>query len=152
MTLPGAVLQLRRRADKSGGVESLIDNPNGSFHIPGDPVPKSWPLASVEFVGAPPNKTSVSMDYVANGVHEGWITGTGRKEVHRPGGRVGFEWSTTHTFTHYSTLTVCGVKYKVTHQPDKYASDGDDNTLVTNENYAEGRTRVDWFYEIELAA
>ena len=58
----------------------------------------------------------------------------------------------THTFRHYEAMTVCGTRYKVTHQPDKYADPGDDDTPVTDEVYGSGQTRVDHFYGLKREA
>jgi len=72
-----------------------------------------------------------------------------------------------HVFSHYTYLTFHMVdgdyRYKVVHQPDKYADysvathpdqveafEGDDTTPVTDEVYDAGATRVDWFYGLEL--
>jgi hypothetical protein len=42
------------------------------------------------------------------------------------------------------------VRYEVTHQPDKYADPGDDETPVTEKVYKAGKTRVDHFYGLKL--
>jgi hypothetical protein len=85
-------------------------------------------------------------------------------------------------FHHYSALVLhlvdddgagYDLRYRVTHQPDKYADNStpgeatddrpqadriasgnthDDDTPVTDELYAAGQTRVDHFYDLELEA
>jgi hypothetical protein len=148
--------RFRKRADKSGGQAALYAD------LPGAPA-GTWPSAGMEIVGDPPAKVRIPTSTVSKGLNEGWITGTLDKVVHRPGGPQSDLWAVTHTFKHYSTLTVCGTRYRVTYQPDKYADysqatdaeaveafEGDDKTEVTTDIYDAGATRVDWFYDLEL--
>lgn len=134
-------LTLRKRADKSGGQASLWADE------PGAP-PGTWPSAGVVIVGDPPAETTLSTRLVAAGIAEGWVTAPGERVVHRPGGPPANRWAVTHTFVQYDELTVAGVRYRVAHQPDKYAADGDDDTPVTDEVYEAGGTRVDSFYRL----
>jgi hypothetical protein len=134
-------LTLRKRADKSGGERALWADE------PGAP-PGTWPSAGVEIVGDPPAETTLSTRLVAKGIAEGWITASGERVVHRPGGPAANRWAVTHTFMQYDELTVCGVGYRVAHNPDKYTADGDDDTPVTDEAYEAGGTRVDSFYHL----
>lgn len=153
-------LSIRLLADKSGGDEARYAD------LPGAP-PGTWPRAGVTVVGDPPPATRVPTSWVQRGKREGWIEVENERPVHRPGGPVGDEWSITHTFLHADVIvlkTVDGdLRYRVTHQPDKYADygqatypdqvgafDGDDDTPVTDEVYAAGATRVDWFYDLAL--
>lgn len=150
--------RFRKRADKSGGLASYYED------TPESPA-ETWPSAGMEIVGEPPQEVRIPTGVVAKGLNEGWITGELDKVVHRPGGPASNLWAVTHTFSHYDTLTICGVKYKVTHQPDKYADysqatdpaaveafTGDDYTQVTTDIYDAGATRIDWFYDLELVS
>lgn len=133
-------LKLRRLADRSDPASLLAD-------LPGAPS-GTWPLAGVELLDAP-HHTEVPVGTVDRGRAEGWITVEGEQVVHRPGGPASDLWRVTHTFRHYDTVTICGVRYRVTHQPDKYADPGDDDTPVTEDVYQAGDTRVDHFYGME---
>jgi hypothetical protein len=148
--------RFRKRADKSGGMAALYAD------LPGAPS-GTWPSVGMEIMGDPPAEVRIPTSVVSKGLNEGWITGTLDKVVHRPGGPATNQWGVTHTFQHYSTLTICGTRYKVTHQPDKYADysqvtdaeaveafESDDTTKVTSDIYDAGATRVDWFYDLEL--
>jgi hypothetical protein len=42
------------------------------------------------------------------------------------------------------------VRYRVTHQPDKYVDGGKDTDKVTTEHYEAGNTRVDHFFDLKL--
>lgn len=136
-------LKLRRLADRSDLASLDAD-------LPGAP-PGTWPLAGVELLDAPEH-AKVPVHVVDRGRDEGWITVEGEEVVHRPGGPPSNLWRVTHTFRHYEAMTVCGVRYVVTHQPDKYADPGDDSTPVTDEVYASGQTRVDHFYGLKREA
>lgn len=136
-------LKLRRLADRSDPASLDTD-------LPGAP-PGTWPLAGVELLDAP-ELTEVPVRVVDRGRAEGWITVEGEQVVHRPGGPASDRWRLTHTFRHYDTVTICGVRYRVTHQPDKYADPGEDETPVTDVVYEGGWTRVDHFYGLSLEA
>lgn len=151
-----AGFRFRKRADKSGGLASLYAD------LPEAPV-GTWPSAGMEFVGEPPTVATIPVGVVAKGLNEGWIVGELEEVVHRPGGPPNNLWAVTHTFSHYNTLTICGVKYRVTHQPDKYADYdaathpdgvepfvGGDAVTVDSSIYDAGATRIDWFYDLEL--
>jgi len=131
-------LIVRKLADKSQG------------HGPGEP----WPFAGIAVQGDPPEECVLSTTFVSRGRAEGWITVENARPVHRPGGPPAAPWRITHTFEHMDAIvisTVDGdVRYRVVHQPDKYADPGDDITPVTDAVYAAGETRVDWFYGLEL--
>lgn len=108
----------------------------------------------------------VPTNVIATGIAEGWITGEGETVVHRPGGPPEDLWREAHHFRHFDvlvfhTLDEGDVRYRVTHQPDKYADHAqatypeavkkfkaDDTTKVTDEIYAAGATRVDHFYDL----
>lgn len=171
-------LSVRKLADKSVGTRVSRFDPETGERILVNPetnAAEPWPLAGVEIVDEAPRYTRVPVSWVAKGRAEGWITLEGEEVVHRPGGPVENLWGTTHTFVHADALvihTVDGdVRYEVVHQPDKYADDstvendgkksenglveGTPNTLspdtkVTDEHYANGDTRIDWFYGLEL--
>lgn len=136
-------LKLRRLADRSDSTSLDAD-------LPGAP-PGTWPLAGVELLDAP-EYAKVPVHVVDRGRDEGWITVEGEQVVHRPGGPPSNRWKVTHTFRHYEAVTICGVRYAVTHQPDKYADPGDDDTPVTDDVYGAGQTRVDHFYGLRLEA
>lgn len=165
-------LVVRKLADTSEGTrverfdqitgERVLVNPETNAVEP-------WPLAGVRIeTEEPPARTQVPTSWVAKGVAEGWVLLEGEKVVHRPGGTPDNKWAPTHTFTHADAIildTVDGqVRYKVTHQPDKYADDSEatgekrlpgenslsNDTPVTDDLYEAGQTRVDWFYELEL--
>jgi len=154
------VLRLRKLADRSTGRrETRWDPETGERYLydpdtPGfDPEP--WPLAGIQFEGEPPTEVNVSTRWVASAIAEGWLEGVNPQPVVRPAGARQHVWNSTqtgrpHVFVHYDALvfkTVDGdVRYAVVHQPDKYVADGTDGDLVTPEVYAEGNTRVDWFY------
>lgn len=153
-------LQLRKLADKSDGEErvSRFDTNTGHKYLV-DPVtgqPKPWPFAGLEFIGDPPELTKVTTKYVTRGQAEGWIEMINPRMVHRPGGPPEEPWRVTHTLMQADEIvfkTVKGdVHYEVTRQPDKYADaeKADDQTLVTDEVYAAGNTKVDWFFELRL--
>lgn len=139
-------LLLRKLADRSNPAALAAD-------LPGAP-PGTWPTAGVELLDAP-DLTRISTKLVSAGITEGWITSEGDRAVMRPGGppndrhRVDLDKGIPHVFTHRDTLTICGVRYRVTHQPDKYADPGEDDTPVTDEVYEAGETRVDHFYGLE---
>jgi hypothetical protein len=161
--MPG--LLLRRYADKSNPDAQFQDLPNAPFGF--WPVDLTKGVAGVEHIGEPTPYAEVATSVVARGIAEGWITGTGEVVVHRPGGPPDDPWRVTHTFRHFDTLTIAGVEYTVTHQPDKYADYdhatypddvepfmGTDDTPVgepTDDIYSAGATRVDWFYGITLS-
>lgn len=119
--------------------------------------PEPWPLLGVEFVDGAPDEVEVPTSWVAKGIAEGWIEGVNGWGVVRPAGATQDVWNATqtgrpHVFVHYDALvfkTPIGeddVRYEIVHQPDKYVTDGSDEDTVTPELYADGRTRVDWFY------
>lgn len=117
--------------------------------------PEPWPLAGLVFDhDEPPKRTVVSTSFVNAGKQEGWLEVVNEQAVHRPGGPPENLWQKTHTFLHADAIvfkTVDGeVRYRVTHQPDKYVEGGPDSAKVTNEKYAAGETRVDHFYELAL--
>lgn len=131
-------MTIRKLADRTGERE------------PGAP----WPLAGISVVGDVPTECQVPTSWVENGAAEGWLTLEGERTVRRPGGPIDDRWRVVHKFTHLDRITLHTVdgdlSYRVTHQPDKYAAEGDDETPVTGELYAAGATRVDWFYVLEL--
>jgi hypothetical protein len=115
---------------------------------------ESWPMLGIRVEGEAPTEARIPTSTVERAAGEGWMTLEGERIVRRPAGPAGDRWRSTHTFTHLNALTIHTVdgdlRYKVTHQPDKYAAEGDDRTPVTGELYTAGATRVDWFYELEL--
>lgn len=156
------VLHVRKLADRSEGErvvrfdpvtgERKLVNPDtpGDDHEP-------WPLAGVEIVGEVPERTTVSTRWLDTAVDEGWARREGERLVRRPAGPPTRRWAVDpHTFVHADEVvlsTVDGeVRYRVTHQPDKYVADGDDDTPMTPEHYAAGNSRVDHFYGLERVA
>lgn len=154
---PPQGLRIRKRADKSGGTERPMS-------VTGEILP--WPLAGIEIVGDPPDLamfptgTTLESSFVRRGQAEGWLELEGLKVVYRPAGPPGqpelggLPDRLPHEFHHADAIvihTVDGdVRYRVTHQPDKYAEHGDDDTEVSPDMYDSGATRVDWFYVGEL--
>lgn len=143
------------RYDPETGAKKLV-NPDtpGDEHEP-------WPLLGLRIEGDAPTRTRVSTRLVTRGIAESWLEGVNGQPVVRPAGPRQDVWNSTqtqtpHVFTHYDEIifrTVDGdVRYRVTHQPDKYLADGADDDPVTPEDYAAGRTRVDWFYDLELVS
>lgn len=132
-------LRLRKLADRTGEPDK-----NGT-----------WPLAGVVIEGQPPKACRVSQSFVMQAKAEGWVEVEGEEIVHRPGGPANNEWAVTHTFVHASVIvfktTDGDIRYRVSHQPDKYVEGGSDRDEVTPEIYAAGATRVDWFFDLELA-
>lgn len=162
----GNVLVIRKLADKSSGERVVKYDPDTGVKklinpaTPGD-AHEPWPLAGVQIVDAP-DRCSVPTGWVNKGMAEGWLELEGPKVVSRPAGPAHDPHSGTHQFIHAEALvihTVDGdVRYRVVHQPDKYATSpdpntpADDDTPVTPEGYAAGETRVDWFYGLQREA
>lgn len=166
------ILRIRKLADKSNGERVIRYDPvTGDKKLVNPATPgeehEPWPLAGIDFVDEngqptdPPQETSISTSKVSEGISEGWLTREGERPVVRPAGRTQGEWNSTHsgaphTFLHADTLVfhaaVGDVRYRVTHQPDKYVDTdwADDETPVSPELYAAGNTRVDHFYGLEL--
>lgn len=162
------VLRIRRLADKSE--EAVREHPMDH--------PDKWPLAGIEIVDflgkptTPPDVCRVSTALVDKGRAEGWIELVGENVVHRPGGPPDDLYRVTHTFKQADKIvfkTMSGeARYDVTHQPDKYVDTNEygpldreptpkptakaDAVEVTDEHYAAGHTRVDWFYDLKLEA
>lgn len=152
------MLRVRKLADTSDGStrvtgvhpvtgeKTLIDPATGAV--------TSWPLAGVRIVGDTPRSGRLPTRFVNRAKAEGWITLVDPRPVHRPGGPPDDEWRVTHTFIHADAVVVHAedgdVTYRVTHQPDKYVDGDDPDEPVTDEIYAAGGTRVDWFYGVEL--
>lgn len=115
-----------------------------------------WPLAGVAIVGDAPARCHIPTHFAAGAAAEGWLTLEGEQLVHRPGGPPEEPWRTTHTFVHGEALVIHttdgDVRYRVVQQPDKYVDSDDPKEKVTDEKYAAGETRVDWFYDCELEA
>lgn len=103
----------------------------------------------VEHSGVAPDTTRITPRKVEEGKRGGWVATEGDRAVVRPAGPPHDPWRRHHTFVHCDAMTIAGVRYRVTHQPDKYADPGDDTTPVTHEMYAAGETRVDHFYGLE---
>lgn len=151
-------LRIRKVADKSTGQRVRgYDSRTGEPCLinPETERPEPWPLAGITFEGAaPPAATVLSTSFVARGQAEGWLELVNPRVVHRPGGPPEDRWRVTHTFTHVEAIVFKAleenVRYRVTHQPDKYVDGRPDTARVTDEIYAAGDTRVDWFYTVEL--
>lgn len=141
-----SVLVLRKFADKTGSRTATVDGSGNVIDI------EPWPLAGIRIENDPVGITALTTTVVAQGRAEGWVTVEGENVVHRPGGPVDDLWRVVHTFMHYDAIvfhTVDGdVRFRVTRQPDKYALDRDDQAPVTDEAYAAGETRVDWWYGV----
>lgn len=128
-------LQVQKLADRSGG---------------GEP---PYPFAGLKLL-TEPKRCHLPVQWVAQGAAEGWLEIEGERIEHRPGGPLEDRWRVTHTFVHADAIvlkTVDGdVRYRVLNNPDKYVDSDDPSEAVTDEHYAAGNTRVDWFYDCEL--
>lgn len=168
------MLIVRKLADKSP--EALAAHP--ADH------PDKYPFAGLDICDVrgktadPPQRTRVSCGWVDTGVREGWLELEGEEHVSRPGGEPGNEWrrDKIHNFRHADVIVLKthdgrdDVRYRVTHQPDKYVDTTDysvpgaygvgeervgtrkeaDSVKVTQAHYNAGQTRVDHFYDLEL--
>lgn len=146
------MLILRKLADKSD--EALAAHP--ADH------PDKYPSLGLDIVDGrgrtadPPKLTRVSTGVIDALRAAGDIEVVGENVVHRPGGPTDDLWRVTHTFKHYDEIVFKthdgrpDVRYGVVHQPDKYVDSDSDSDEVTDEHYANGQTRVDWFYDLEL--
>lgn len=158
------MLTVRKLADTSTGTRvTRFDPVTGEKKLvnpatPGDDH-EPWPLAGIRIEGDAPRTTRVPTSWVSNGIAERWIEGVNGRPVVRPAGPTPDVWNSSqtgapHLFMHYDALvlkTVDGdVRYRVVHQPDKYTDGDDPAEPATAEAYAQGRTRVDWFYDLEL--
>lgn len=151
------VLKIRKLANTSDGQRvTRYDTITGQKYL-ADPVTseaKCWPLAGIKIEGDVPTETCFSTALVGNGLIEGWIELENEQIVHRPGGPADDRWRVTHTFRHADFIvlkTVDGdLRYRVTHQPDKYVNNDNDEDIVTDDEYIAGNTRVDWFYHGKL--
>jgi hypothetical protein len=157
-------LKIRKLADKTQETRVIrFDPETGEKKLVNPATPgedhEPWPLAGVVIEDEIQSSVRVPMSYVSKAIAEGWMTRVNEKVVVRPAGPnqkvfASSATGTPHVFFHADEIhihTVGGdVKYKVTHQPDKYASKGDDSTQVTEKIYSAGDTRVDWFYDLEL--
>lgn len=169
----GKVLHIRKLADKSDGERvrvpvltdltlangEVVQVPTGEVKLVNPATPgtdhEPWPLAGVQFVDEVPEQTAVSTGWLDNAVDEGWARRINERMVRRPSGPASQPGATRpHVFVHCDEVvfdTVDGeIRYRVTHQPDKYVADGDDETPMTSEHYAAGNSRVDWYYGLEL--
>jgi hypothetical protein len=140
---PTPGLRVRILADKTGDL--------GSDPATGEP---AWPIRGLQIEGKPPKACRLPTSFVDKGVTRGYVRLEGERVEHRPGGPPADLWRVTHTFRHADAIvldTVDGeVRYRVVHQPDKYVDGGGDEDEVTPDIYADGATRVDWFYDVEL--
>lgn len=154
-------LRVQKLADKSTGERVKRYDPitgEGYLLNPATNQAEPWPLAGVKVLDAP-STTRVPTSWVDRGVAEGWLEGVNARPVVRPAGARQDVWNSSqtgrpHLFIHYDEIIIKGVdgnvRYRVTHQPDKYVADGDDDARVTPDIYTAGNTRVDWFYDLEL--
>lgn len=160
-----------KRYDPETGQGYLADPATWRRDDPSTWESKPWPLAGVEIVGETPTNTLVSTSQVRQWVADGVAELEGERVVHRPSGPPHDLWGPpAHTFVHADVLVLkCDggdVRYRVVHQPDKYAEvdppDAEDaadrlerhrataEAKVTPELYAAGATRVDHFYRLDL--
>lgn len=151
--MPG--LTIRKLADRTAFRVTRFDPETGEkYLVDGDGNRSPRPLAGVRLEEPVPDQVRISTTVVNNGVAEGWITLEGAKTISRPGGPAHDpdRPELLHNFRHAKTAvfhTVDGdVRFKVTHQPDKYVAGDDDTEKVTKEHYDSGNTRVDWFYDL----
>lgn len=139
-------LRIRKLADRSGGEQAKLAD------LPGSP-PGTWPLAGIVIDGDPPEVAVIPMAWVRRGHEAGWLELENARVVQRPAGPADDPTRDLHTFTHADTIIIHAdggdIRYRVTHQPDKYHVDADD-AEVTKQAYRAGDTRVDWFYIAQL--
>lgn len=155
---PAQGLVIRKLADHSVGGTRVrgIDPDTGQAALinPATGRAEPWPLLGVVIQGEPPERCTVSTKLVEKGMSEGWIALEGARGLTRPGGSMVQPWAKSYSFVHADAIVfhcVGGdVRYRVTHQPDKYADPGDDDEPVTPDAYSAGQTRVDMFYGLEL--
>jgi hypothetical protein len=114
-------------------------------------------MLGVQAEGDLPEECKVGQNFVDRAVAEGWATRVNAETVHRPSGPADDPWDggpENHVFVHCDAVVFHfldgDVRYEVTHQPDKYADPGDDETPVTEKVYKAGKTRVDHFYGLKL--
>lgn len=152
-----AGLTFIKHADKSTGRREVRYTPDGIRTLvnpdtPGDDH-EAWPLAGVT-LGEALSPVEISTGFVANAVAEGWASLEGENVVHRPGGPLANRWAVTHTFVQADAIVFHlmdgDVRYKVTHQPDKYVASGTDSTKMTDDKYGDGDSRVDLFYGLKF--
>lgn len=168
------ILQVKRIADKSP--EALAAHP--ADH------PDKYPTLGLDIVDVrgrsvdPPQATRVSCGWIDARVKDGSVELEGERHIARPGGEPGNEWrrDKIHNFRHADVVVLKthdgrpDVRYRVTHQPDKYVDTTDytvpgaygvgeervgtrkeaDDVAMTPEYYNAGHTRVDHFYDLEL--
>jgi hypothetical protein len=147
-----SILTFRRLADRSQG-ERVVrwDHETGEKVLvnPATGEPEPWPLAGVQIEGDVPTQTTLSTSIVDRGRGEGWISVEGERAVVRPAGPPGAPYLKKHTFVHADVVVlhlVAGdVRYRVTHQPDKYHEGPEGTDAVGDPN-----ARVDHFYGLEL--
>lgn len=153
-----AGLTFRKHADKSEGRREVKYDPGTGERKLVNPDTEgddhdSWPLAGVTLDEALPT-AEISTNLVAQAVAEGWAELEGESVVHRPGGPPNKQWAVTHTFLQADAIVFHlmdgDVRYKVAHQPDKYVESGTDSTKMTDQKYADGDSRVDYFYGLKL--
>lgn len=152
--MPG--LTIRKLADREAFRVVRFNPETGEKYLAdGDGNPSPRPLLGVRLEDPVPDQVRVSTTVVNNGVAEEWITLEGAKTVSRPGGPAHDpdRPELLHNFRHAKAVvfhTVDGdVRFKVTHNPDKYVDSDDDTEKVTKEHYESGNTRVDWFYDLQ---
>lgn len=163
-------LRVRKLADKSP--EAVAAHP--ASH------PDKYPSLGIDIVDtfgksvAPPKTCRVSTGWVDKLRAAGLVTLENEQVQHRPGGPPDDLWRVTHTFKHADAIVLKtqegqpDLRYRVTHQPDKYVDTTDyskggekaserlgsrkeaDTVKVTDEHYAAGQTRVDHFYDLKL--
>lgn len=152
-----AGLTFVKHADKSEGRREIRYTPDGirtmvNPDTEGDEH-EPWPLAGVTLDEALPT-AEVSTGFVAKAIAEGWAELEGEDVVHRPGGPLNNRWAVTHTMVQADAIVFHlmdgDVRYRVVHQPDKYVESGTDSTKMTDQKYADGDSRVDFFYGLKL--
>lgn len=180
-----AGMRIRKLADKSEGERIVVPElqevelqngetvllPTGRNKLVNPTTPgldhEPWPLAGIQLLEAP-DYCELATSFVDAGAAEGWIELENARLVRRPAGPAETPTRAWHVFMHADAITFKTtdgeVRYKVVHQPDKYADDrrpdekgyldpledvlGDEEP-VTKERYAAGETRVDWFYGVQ---
>lgn len=140
-------MKVRKLADRSAGRVTTVDHATGAPQ-------ESWPLLGVAFEGEAPTECRVPTSWVQMGVAEGWIEREGERVAFAAGGPQADPWRVTHTFVQCDAIvlhmTDGDYRYRVTHNPGKYADDSRTEAHDTNVHGQTADAVVDWYYALAL--
>lgn len=145
---PPVGMTFRKLADQSKGDRVPRWNPETGEKFLWNPATERaepWPTLGVMIEGTIPQSVIMPMSTVmaAIGDKPPWMVLEKMRPVYKHGGPAANPLAVTHTFIHGDFLTIKtmegDVKYRIVHNPDKYA----DETQP-------GMARLDWFYLLEL--